>query len=123
MNNESNNKFYVRVNGKDYDARVDGTNIDFQWDNRSSKTITMTGTYEQAKELFADGAEWSIVEKYTETTTDYQMNTTTTEKERVWENYDYSLSGEIVDHRDGTVSIKMGKMTELEEAYVMLIGG
>lgn len=28
----------------------------------------------------------------------------------------YSLAGEIVDHRDGTVSVKMGKPTETENA-------
>lgn len=28
----------------------------------------------------------------------------------------YSLAGDITDHRDGTVSIKMGKPTETENA-------
>ena len=27
------------------------------------------------------------------------------------------IAGDIVDHRDGTLSIKMGRLTELEEAY------
>lgn len=46
-----------------------------------------------------------------------------TEKEAEWDNSAYSLSGDITDHRDGTVTIKMGKPTDLEDAYEMLMGG
>lgn len=33
---------------------------------------------------------------------------------------EYSLSGDITDHRDGTVSIKMGKPTEVEALRAQL---
>lgn len=46
-----------------------------------------------------------------------------TENEAEWDNSAYSLSGDITDHRDGTVTIKMGKPTDLEDAYEMLMGG
>ncbi len=37
-----------------------------------------------------------------------------------WDNSAYSLSGAITDHRDGTVSIKMGKPTEAETLRAQL---
>ena len=33
------------------------------------------------------------------------------------------MSGPITDNRDGTVSIKMGKPTDLEDAMELLLGG
>ena len=45
------------------------------------------------------------------------------ETEAEWDNSAFSLSGDITDHRDGTVTIKMGKPTDLEDAYEMLLGG
>lgn len=38
----------------------------------------------------------------------------TTEVVNEYDNSEYSLAGDITDHRDGTVSIKMGKPTEAE---------
>ena len=46
-----------------------------------------------------------------------------TERVSEWDNSDYSLSGPITDNRDGTVSIKMGKPTDLEDAMELLLGG
>ena len=33
------------------------------------------------------------------------------------------LAADVTDHRDGTCSIKMGKLTELEETLALLLGG
>lgn len=33
-----------------------------------------------------------------------------------WDNADYCVAGPITDHRDGTLTVKMGKYTQLEEA-------
>lgn len=35
----------------------------------------------------------------------------------------FNIAGDVTDHRDGTVSITMGRMTDLEEAYELLYGG
>ena len=39
-----------------------------------------------------------------------------TEPEQEWDNADYCVAGPITDHRDGTLTVKMGKYTQLEEA-------
>lgn len=114
---------YIKIKDQLLEGKVEGNILDYTWDNRSTKTITLPLSYEEMKDLFKDGIEWSIVETYTEDTYDINGMKSTVEKERVYNNADYNLSGPITDNRDDTVSIKMGKMTELEEAYVMLIGG
>jgi hypothetical protein len=44
-------------------------------------------------------------------------------QETEFDNSDYCLAGDITDHRDGRITVKMGKLTELEEAYEMMLGG
>lgn len=44
----------------------------------------------------------------------------TMEQVNEWDNSEYSLSGNIIDHRDGLVSIKMGKPTEAETLQTQL---
>ena len=39
-----------------------------------------------------------------------------TETVQEWDNSDYCVAGPITDHRDGTLTVKMGKYTQLEEA-------
>jgi len=36
---------------------------------------------------------------------------------------DYCIAGDVVDHRDGNITVYMGKMTDLEQAYELLYGG
>lgn len=40
-----------------------------------------------------------------------------------YDNSDFCLRGDIVVHSNGTVSVKMGKLTDLEQAYELLYGG
>ena len=95
---------------------------DRYWDGRDSKTITLTGTYADAAALFADGVAWSIVQTSTVPVLDADGNPTseTTEKTEEWDNSDYSTLGDITVHRDGTVSIKMGKPTDAERLAAAL---
>lgn len=44
----------------------------------------------------------------------------TEERIEEWDNSEYCVSGAITDHRDGTVSIKMGKATEAEALRAQL---
>jgi hypothetical protein len=62
--------------------------------------------YATANELFVDGVEWSIVD----------------DENTEYDNSDYCLAGDITDHRDGTLSVKMGKMTDLEEVLEAMYG-
>ena len=122
---------YVKVNGTLYPATIDGQMQDYTWDNRESKTVTMQGTYDEIVELFGDNAPWSIVMKETvqkrnedgSPALDKAGNPVTEEQTSEWDNSEFSMSGPITDNRDGTVSIKMGKPTDLEDAMELLLGG
>lgn len=109
---------YVKVNNTEYPAAVSGANNDRTWDGRDTKTIYLTMSHDAVAALLPDNTPWSIVQRDTAPKYDEQGQPTGETKEVVNEcdNSEYSLSGAITDHRDGTVSIKMGKPTEAETA-------
>lgn len=106
---------YVKIAGTQYPAEIFGRIKDSAWNDRASKTITLTMGHTQALSLFVDGLVWSIVMDITD-----ESGAVTQEE---YDNSAYSVAGDITDHRDGTVSVKMGKPTaeeqlaELEAAY------
>lgn len=109
--------FYIKVNEVQYPSQVpEGRNSDPFWDGRETKTFRLEMTYADAMRIFTDGIAWSIV---TETIDDETGETFIDE----FDNSDINVAGDVTDHRDGTVSITMGKMTDLEEAYELLYGG
>ena len=127
---------YVKINGSLYPATISGKVADREWDSRESKAITLEMGYDEASKLFVGGAEWSIVQQ-TEVPT-YKINedgsyandengnliqTGTEIQKTEFDNSDYSLAGDLTDHRDGRVTAKMGKLTDLEEAYEIMLGG
>ena len=118
---------FVKVNNVLYPATIKGYMQDPQWQNRESKAITMNQDYYFVSTLFVDGTKWSIVEKsmVMKTNIDENGNTITTseEVEKEYDNSMFSIAGPITDFRDGTITVKMGKATELEEAYELLYGG
>ena len=107
---------YVKVNNTEYPAAVNGVYNDRTWDGRDTKTVTLTMTHAEAAALLPSGTPWSIVQRETVDVLDEQGQPTGDAKEVVneYDNSEYSISGEITDYRDGTVSIKMGKKTEVE---------
>lgn len=109
---------YVKVNNTEYPATVNGNLVDRNWNGRDTKTIYLTMPYDAVAALLPDNTPWSIVQRDTAPKYDEQGQPTGETKEVVNEcdNSEYSLSGAITDHRDGTVSIKMGKPTEAETA-------
>ena len=115
---------YIKINEKLYPATVSGRVTDTNWDNRESKAITLEMTYAEAIKLFVNGLVWSIVQR--EEVPAYDENgvqTGTETKHTEFDNGEYNLSGDITDHRDGRITVKMGKLTELEEAYEIMLGG
>lgn len=122
---------YIKVNDTLYPATIDGQMQDYAWDGREAKKVTMKGTYAEILALLPDGTKWSIVSKDTITATgedgtpllDENGAPKVTERVSEWDNSDYSMSGPVTDNRDGTVSIKMGKPTDLEDAMGLLLGG
>ncbi len=109
---------YIKVNNTEYPATVTGDRADRTWDGRDTKTATLTMTHDAVAALLPDNTPWSIVQRETVNVLDEQGQPTGETKEVVneYDNSEYSLAGDITDHRDGTVSIKMGKPTETESA-------
>ena len=107
---------YIKVNNTEYPAELSGANNDRMWDGRDTKTITLIMTHAEVAALLPDNTPWSIVQRETVDVLDEQGKPTGETKEVVheYDNSEYSLAGDITDHRDGTVSIKMGKPTEAE---------
>lgn len=113
---------YIKVNNTEYPAAVNGVNNDRTWDGRDTKIVTLTMTAAEAAALLPDNTPWSIVQRETQDVLDEQGQPTGETKEVVneYDNSEYSIAGEIVDYRDGTVSIKMGKPTEAETLRAQL---
>lgn len=109
---------YVKVNNTEYPATVNGNLVDRNWNGRDTKTIYLTMPYDAVAALLPDNTPWSIIQRDTVDVLDEQGKPTGETKEVVneYDNSEYSLAGDITDHRDGTVSIKMGKPTEAENA-------
>lgn len=109
----------IRISGEIYDAvSVVTQRRDYRWDDRKSKEITLVMDYATAVATFADDVPWSILYQ----PSDYydpetkQMVTPPVEE---YDNSDYCILGDITVHRDGTVTVKMGKPTG-EELYNIL---
>lgn len=109
---------HIKVNNTEYPATVNGNRTDRSWDGRDTKTIYLTMSHDAVAALLPDNTPWSIVQRETVDVLDEQGKPTGETKEVVneYDNSEYSLAGDITDHRDGTVSIKMGKPTEAENA-------
>ena len=108
----------VKIAGNEYEAIVSGVANDVLWGGRESKSITLTMDYETAAATFCDDVPWSILYQpsdYYDPETQ-QMVTPPVEE---YDNSDYCILGDITVHRDGTVTVKMGKPTG-EELYNIL---
>lgn len=113
---------YIKVNNTLYPATIDGKIADYEWNRRDTKSITLTMTYSEVLALLPDNTPWSIVQKdvvqkYDENgklLVDADGNPVTEEITTEFDNSEYTMSGVIRDNRNGTVTIKMGKLTEIE---------
>ena len=102
---------YLKVNGTEYPAHFCGKQIDRDWDGRASKTVTLAMPYAQAVQLFVDGLRWGIVRR--------EAGADDAAQEQDCSGY--CVAGPITDNRDGTLSIKMGSYTQLEQALHLRI--
>lgn len=118
---------YIKINETLYPATISGRIADKDWDNRASKAITLEMDYATAIALFVDGLNWSIVQQnevpvyqvdedgravLDESGNPIQNGTKIQESE--WDNSEYDVAGSITDHRNGTITAKMGKITDAE---------
>lgn len=104
----------VIINGKKIEATVRKRMADPDWNGRQSVELTMAITGQEAAELFVHDAQWSLERDYTGT-----------DGKDVTQEIDmsgYSVAGKIVDNRDGTVTVKMGLLTEREALEIIMRG-
>lgn len=106
----------VIIHEVEYPAEISGVLQNPKWDRRDTKAITLEMTHAQAVSLFVDGLAWSIVQRNDQPVLDDQGQPTgeTTTVTQTFDNSEYSVAGSITDNRDGTVTVLMGKKTELE---------
>lgn len=120
--------YYIKINENSYPIeKVSGLFVDKDWSNRSSKTILLKMNYNEAKEIFKSGINWSILEEREkpvfQRVNGELVQTSTEILKQEYDNSDYCILGDIIIHPTGYISVKFGKLTELEEAYEMLLGG
>lgn len=112
---------YIKIGKKLYPATIDGRTYDHEWDGRESITITLEMTHAMAVETFVDDVEWSIV--YQDEDYKNENGETVTPEPVEYDKSDFCVAGDIIDHRDGTISVKMGKLTDIEETLALVYGG
>lgn len=100
---------YIEIAGVRYPASIQGRQRDPDWDNRKSKAITLEMTHEEAMRIFEDGLAWNIV---------YQGDDQT--EPEIYDNSEYDVAGPVTDNRDGTVTVKMGVLTDAEALAIIL---
>ena len=107
---------YFKANNTEHPASIAGKVTDRDWGGRESKAVTLEMTNAAAVQLFVDGLSWSIVQRDTVPVYDTDGNPTGATEEQVqeWDNSDFCVAGPITDNRDGTITAKMGKKTEVE---------
>ena len=109
---------YIKINDTLYPAIINGNVKDRAWDDRESKTITLEMAYADAIALFVDGLAWSILMDVEQVQEDGSIITVQEE----YDNSEYSMAGSITDNRDGTLSVKMGKPTQIETLESQITG-
>lgn len=104
---------YLKIKDGLYPAVFRGRMQDQDWNGRNSIAATLDMTYAQAAEIFTDGLEWSLVQ-HMEAYENFVPGPVETDYS------DYCVAGPITDNRNGTVTVKMGKITA-EEALAELM--
>ena len=109
---------YVEVNGMKYPASITGMLRDPEWNNRESKSIKMEISYQEALEIFTEDISWNIIQETECREVDFNENgeqiIKTVINTEFYDNSDFCMAGSVTDHRNGMVTIKMGKPTAEE---------
>ena len=111
-------KTFLKTNNAMYPATFRGWYRDENWNGRDSIAATLEMTYEEAAQIFVDDLQWGLRQEF-DTYVDGLGNAVTPEPEET-DYSEYSKAGSFTDNRDGTVTVKMGKITA-EEALAELM--
>lgn len=104
---------YLKANNTETPCEAAEHYRDSAW-GRPTCTVTIKASAAEIAALLPNNAPWSLIEREDALDESGMPTGQTVDHER--DMSDYSLSGDITDHRDGTVSIKMGKPTEAENS-------
>lgn len=104
---------YLKANNTETPCEAAEHYRDSAW-GRPTCTVTIKASAAEIAALLPNNAPWSLIEREDVLDESGMPTGQTVDHER--DMSEYSLSGDITDHRDGTVSIKMGKPTETENA-------
>lgn len=114
---------YVEINNIKYPAVITGRLNDHDWNNRASKEITIEMTYMDAINTFVNDIQWNIVQDVEQRIKKHDDNNEITFEtimgQEVYDNSEYNIAGDIIDHRNGKVTVKMGKPTAEEQLVEM----
>lgn len=109
---------YIKIGEQIFGALIETAKKNDAWDGRETASVTLAMSAEDAKELFTDDIAW------------YCVGIDSAGEYREKDMSAYRMAGDVIDHRDGTVTVLMGKplpeeeLTEaLEQAYGLLYGG
>lgn len=102
---------YLKINNRQLEATIIGRVNDKDWGDRESKAITLEMSYEEALNTFMDDVPWSIIhqDEYIN-----EQGETVLGDPIEYDNSEYCVAGSITDHRNGTVTVKMGKPLQTE---------
>jgi len=111
---------YVKINDIQYPASITGRMCNKEWGDRASKAITLEMTYDEAINLFVDDVTWSIIQDIEDIVEeeieviDKETGEKSTIRKEEYDNSDYCIAGDLVDHRNGLITVYMGKKTDHE---------
>lgn len=117
---------YIEIAGQRFPAEISGRKNDREWDGRESKSIHLPAEAAEAAELFCDDAPWFII-SVTEAGNvvmddegnpvlgeDGEAVIQTEPQEISYDNSAFCVLGDITRHRDGKVTVQMGRHTAEE---------
>ena len=102
----------IQINGRELEGGIAIRMADDLMEGRESRAVTVALPYSEALELFRSDTPWAVVNEWTDE--DGTPRSSTTDMS------EYCISGPITDHRDGRVTIRMGKPKEEELMLVPL---
>lgn len=106
---------YVKVGERKIPAEIEIRREDIAMANRETRAIKISDmSFDEAKELFVNGLEWSIVNEYIDDVG--EMLTVETAMS------DFIIAGPLTDNRDGSIVAKMGKFKTEELQEIPLAG-
>lgn len=111
---------YIKIGETLHPATITSAKAGREWGNREMKVISLEMDHATASTLFVGDVKWSTFFPGVEVT-DENGETTTTEPVE-YDCSDYCLAGPITDNRDGTIIVRMGKLTDSELLAIMMGG-